>query len=561
VNAEAGPWRARGSGVSLCRTVDYRYMGYLFERAHTPVVRSAFAMTTRTVIPLGTRPEVCQRRVIRTANIGEKVQCVFSDGNSVLLSSFLASFIIPGDEVCFPLALGSANAGTEICIRNARSQQGRRDIYQASIGYAAQPKKDKRGNLFVAAQVLSQHLGISGIHIRCETLRDYFYTGNRRRAWNRQPTFYELLRVSPNASPAETRVAFKLRTLELRAARASPKDLSTLERAFNILAQPELRACYDALLADPSAPAPFPHGGFGSLLVVGNLARDGTTFYATRILSFLPERKQRYFRLPLRKLTFYNDRAVYRDTRRKLEVVFDSALLPLTWDQTWNQWKHLLGVKVAVRGTFVQSGKYRRRGDEWELVQWEAALPSRIEIKLPVDIADQITKARSNHHRFGQFADALECIRTCIESGPVEGATLQKMCGDLAIPGDFDVAQITWRPDYDAFFYRQLYRRARRLYLFRSEYIFDLERVTVVETPQLGHATYLFAKPTNMSQFLAVYASVSKEDIRQNRDNVAERLGFLARLIHGPSCQAWLKELKACLGEVLDYSEVAAVSK
>ncbi len=561
MNAEAGLWRARGSGVSLCRTVDYRYMGYLFERAYAPVIRSAFAMTTGTVIPQGTRSEVCQRRVARIANVGEKVQCVFSDGNSVLLSSFLASFIVPGDEVCFPLALGSANAGTEICIRNARSQQGRRDIYQASIGYAAQPKKDKRGNLFVAAQVLSQHLGISAIHMRCEMLRDYFYASNRRRAWNQQPTLYELLRSNPMASPAELRVAYKLRALELRAARSSPAELSAAERAFNILAEPELRACYDALLADPSSSALFPHGGFGSLLVAGHLARDGVTFFAARILSFLPERRHRYFRMPLRKLMFYGDHAIYRDARRKHEVLLDEALLPLSWDATWNQWKHLLGAKVGVHATFVQSGKYRRRGDEWELVQWEAALPSRIEIKLPVDIADQITKARSNYHRFGQFADALECIRTRIESGPVEGATLQKMCGDLGIPGDFDVAQITWRPDYDAFFYRQLYRRARRLYLFRSEYIFDLEKVTVVETPQLGHATYLFAKPTNMSQFLAVYASVSKEDIRQNRDNVAERLGFLARLIHGPSCQAWLTELKACLGEILDYSEVAAVSK
>ncbi len=236
-------------------------------------------------------------------------------------------------------------------------------------------------------------------------------------------------------------------------------------------------------------------------------------------------------------------------------MLFDQALLPLTWDATWNQWKHLLGAKVGVRATLVQSGKYRRREDAWDLVQWEAAVPSRIEVRLPADIADQIEKARNTHHRFGQFADALECIRTRIESAPVERTTLQRMCGDLGIPGDFDVAQITWRPDYNAFFYRQLCRRARRLYLFRSEYIFDLENVTVVETPQLGHATYLFTKPADMRQFLAVYAGVTKEDIRQNRDNVAERLGFLGRLIHGVNPRAWLQELKARLGEATDFAE------
>jgi hypothetical protein len=59
---------------------------------------------------------------------------------------------------------------------------------------------------------------------------------------------------------------------------------------------------------------------------------------------------------------------------------------------------------------------------------------------------------------------------------------------------DFDVAKISSQPDYDSFFYQQLSRRARRIYLFRDEDIFELERAVVVETPQVGNATYLFAK-------------------------------------------------------------------
>jgi hypothetical protein len=128
------------------------------------------------------------------------------------------------------------------------------------------------------------------------------------------------------------------------------------------------------------------------------------------------------------------------------------------------------------------------------------------------------------------------------------------------MPRDFDVAQITWKPDYDVFYYRQLCKRARRLYLFRSEYIFDLERAVIVETPQLGHATYLFSKPLNMAEFLAIYASVSKDDIRHNRCNVAEGLGFLDRLIHGRNPHAWVKQLKNCLGEVIDYVAEASLS-
>jgi len=172
---------------------------------------------------------------------------------------------------------------------------------------------------------------------------------------------YELLRVDANAAPAELRFAFKLRTLELRAAHALVGDLRALERAFNILAHPELRACYDALLSDGGAPALFPYSGFGSLLVAGGRSHDGTTFYASRVLSFLPEQRTKRLQVPLRNCTFYQDRAVYRDARRKLEITFDQAAMPLSWDSTWNQWKHLLGAKASVKAAFIQSGKYQHR--------------------------------------------------------------------------------------------------------------------------------------------------------------------------------------------------------
>ena len=505
----------------------------------------------------GSQPKIGQRTVLKTNPKGTKTECNFADGTSILVSNFLAFSIRTGDELLFPLELQAANAGTEIYIRNTNTQERRQDTFQAEIGYATQPKKDKRGNLFVSAEVVGGRLGISAIHVRCEALRDYFYVGNRRRPWDRQPSLYELLRVDTNTAPAELRLAFKLRTLELRTAHAPVGDLRALERAFNILAHPELRACYDALLSDPGAPALFPYGGFGSLLVAGDRSRDGTTFYASRVLSFLPEQRTKRLQVPLRNCTFYEDRAVYRDARRKLEITFDQAAMPLSWDSTWNQWKHLLGAKIGVKAAFIQTGKYQRRGEAWHSVKWETALPSRMEAILPVNIAEQINEARQTHHRFGQFADALDRIRTRTESAPIERADLQKLCAGLGIPGDFDVALITWKADYDALYYRQLSKRARRLYLFRSEYIFELEKAVIVEIPQLGHATYLFSKPASMPEFLAGYTMVTREDILQNRGNVAEKLGFLGRIIHGLKPQAWLKELKVRLGEVVDYAEAS----
>ena len=499
-------------------------------------------------------PSVCQRKVVKTNPKGAKTECLFADGTSILVSNFLASFIRDGDELLFPLEHEAVDAGTQIYIRKTNPEERRWDVFQAEIGYATQPRKDKRNNLFVSAEVPDSQLGISAISLRCEALRDYFYVGNRRRGWDRQSSFYELLQVNPKMSPAELRLAFKLRTLELNIAHAPAGDLRALNRAFNILARPQLRACYDALLNDPTSPALFPYGGFGSLLVAGDISRDGSTFYASRILSFLPEQEFKHFRAPLRKVTFYTDHAILRNSRRKLEVFFDQTSLPLLWDSSWNQWKHLLGAKIGIKATFVQSGKYQQRAGAWHLAQWETALPSRLEVALPSNIAEQIAEARQIHHRFGEFAEALDLIRARIESAPVERADLRKLCTELGIPADFDISLITWKPDYDAFYYKQLCKRARRLYLFQSEYIFDLEKAVIIETPQLGHATYLFSKPVNMTAFLSVYGSVTKDDIRRNLGNLAERLGFLGRLIHGLSPQRWLKDLKLRMGESIDYA-------
>ena len=210
---------------------------------------------------------VILRRVVSEAKLeGEKTVCHFDDGGSILLSNFLGTLIRPGDEISFSLPSNSAEAGTEIYIRNTSSSGRTRDLYQAPISYAAQPKADKRERLYVRAVVSKGGLGISSMHLPCDVVRDYFYVATRRQPLARQTSLYEVLRITPTASLAELRVAFRLRQLEIRAAGTSNRDGATLERTFNILAQPDLRACYDSLLKDPSAPAPFPYGG---LVILG----------------------------------------------------------------------------------------------------------------------------------------------------------------------------------------------------------------------------------------------------------------------------------------------------
>src|SRR5271157_4724994 len=500
---------------------------------------------------------VCRERVVSVQRQDDPAACVFANQTKLLLSRFLAKSVAVGDEVTFPIPAPDA-VGSEILVtKNATPGPGRH-IYQAPIGYVGQPKQDKWNQHYVSAEVHRGSLGIATIFLSCEVLREYFYRVTPTAETVDRPTLYEVLRIQASASPSELRVAFKLRDLELRTAGGRHRERVALERAFNIVGQPELRACYDALLADPEAPAVFPYGGFGSLFVVGEPSRDGATFFARRILAFSPDLRHRRFHVPMRVCDFYDDRALCRDTRRKLEFWLDQAILHTPWDRTWNQWKHLLGTKIEVEGTFVQSSKYRKRRGEWELIAWETALPSRLEVKLPPDFQQQLEIAKTTYHRFGQYSRALDQIRLCLEHRAVERAELQRMCSELRIPGDFDVAQISWRSDYDPFFYRQISRRARRIYLFRDEYIFDVEKAVVVETPQLGHATYVFAKPRSMDTFLALYTKITKDDIRRNRNNAAERLGFLGRVIHGTSPRAWLREVRQRVGEGIDFAAATA---
>src|SRR6266481_9685222 len=116
-------------------------------------------------------------RVVKTNPKGAKTECVLTEGNSTLVSNFVASFIRAGDELLFPLEHEAADVGTQIYIRKTNPEGRRRDVFQAEIGYAAQPRKDKRETLFVAVEVRGCCLGISAINLRCETLRDYFYVG------------------------------------------------------------------------------------------------------------------------------------------------------------------------------------------------------------------------------------------------------------------------------------------------------------------------------------------------------------------------------------------------
>lgn len=494
---------------------------------------------------------VVSQRVAQLRPDGPAVRCVVSDQSSLTISRFLASFVRPSDQIEFdPTA---ADPIRELRVVQSTPRRPR-ELYFVPIGYVTQPKPDKRDEYFVRAEVTGGRLGIRHLYLPNQAIRDYFYFGNRRRTGCEEQTLYDLLRTAPTAGPGDLRLALKVRLLELQTDAAPKHQVQAVERAFNLLAHPDLRSCYQALLLDPEAPALFPYGGFGTLLVAGELSPDRETFFGRKILSFLPDRRERRFRAPLRKVEFYDGYAVYRDSRRKVELILDPISLPLAFDATWNQWRHLVGTKFGAEATFVKSGKYRLSGGEWHLVDWETALPSRVKITLPRDTQEALANARKLHHRFGQFFDAIQRIRLRLEREPLERQELQRLCDELHIPADFDIAQISWKPDYDWFYFAQLRKRTRKMFLFRTEFIFELERAIVVEIPQQGHATYVFSRPRNLDLWVRDYSRTLKDDLRKNRANEAERLGFLGRVMHGRNPKTWLRDLRAKIGEAVDYS-------
>ena len=292
---------------------------------------------------------LCRERVISIDRQRNPPICTLANRANMRLSRVLALYIAVGDEIEFPIRTGNEVGGEVSITKRAVCRGCPHYIYQAPIGYVTQPKVDKRGQHFVATFLPS------------EALRDYFYRLRGAAGQNHPPNFYEALGIPASASPAELRLAYSLCTLELNT--ESGRERLPLEQAFNILGQPELRACYDALLVDPESPVIFPYGGFGSLLVSGERSRDGQTFSANQILAFSPERKQRRFQLPLRQCDFYEDRALCCDVHRKSWL--DPALLHISWDQTWNQWKHLVAAKIEVNATFVQCGKFRNEEGNW----------------------------------------------------------------------------------------------------------------------------------------------------------------------------------------------------
>lgn len=491
------------------------------------------------VIPSGSR------RLLETKSSGGLAHCRFEDGSHVDVPGLLHRLLTPGDQVQF---LGSA---AEVLIERPfgrRSQQ----LLHANIGHAGRPKVSQNGQAYVRAELPACTEGPRALFLSGDAIRRYFYEfadGPTR-------SLYQSLNVPDSASSEQLRIAWRMRSLELALSEADAGQMLGVERAFNILAHPDLRNCYDAMRKDDDAPALFPYGGFGAIVAEGRLSKEGDAFFVDQILAYKPKTVVRKVSLLLRQCEFLTDRVVCRDGRRKLEVGLDpNALRGLHWDLTWNHWKQWLATRIAVDATFVTSAKYRLVNDEWTVQTWQVALPSRLCVEMPASLPQDVQMAQQIHALLGQHADLVRHVRQQCEKAPVEHSQVQDWFDEAGASFHLKPHHPTWRPDYEPYYFEQLRKLSQTWFLFRDEYLFVWRNILIAEIPEPGHATYCFTKPANLDEFLAAYAKLTRDDIRRNRGNLSPSLGFIGRVVRGKRKKRWLADVLKQAGEKADYVE------
>ena len=461
--------------------------------------------------------------------------CHHADGGSTIVPLTVGRHLEAGDRVA---TIGSSGFLIDRCRANRRSS-----FLYASISHVSEPKQSKRGEWFVRAELAGSESPLTAVLVAGDALRRYFYL------MEVNESLYSLLGCAPDAQPGALRIAWRLRNLELQACGKGGPECALVERAFNILAHPDLRRCYDQLRVDKNAAPLFPYGGSGSLLVEGDLAADGLAFFGRRIITFLPAMEQRRVSVPLRACEFLPDRIAYQDPRRRIELAIDETLLPeLHWDATWNTWGAWLSSRVEISATFVKADRVRLHKDAREVRAWLTAIPSRMSLRPPAGLSADIEHARAIRRLLGDHVDVIERIRSEAQRQPIEHSETQSWFDELGVPPELRPEHAIWQRDFDAYYFNELQNRATTWFLFRQEFLFVLPTAIVSEVPKPGHATYVFAKPAALDSFIRAYCETTRDEIRRNRGNKAIDLGFIGRVVRGRQKKRWMSALLRLVG-------------
>lgn len=495
-------------------------------------------------IPLQTRKWI---ELTAIAEGTDAFHCDMANGESISIAPMLGRVLRRGDQLCL-FANDLERSAPDLLLKRKHETRSANILF-ATVRCVTTIEKSSPER-FVELELPHSNAALT-IYLSTQAIFGHFYLASGDDSPLNQ--LYEALVSHPAATLTELRLAWRLKSIEISLCADQTIKKAHVERAFNILANPELKDCYDRLRRYENALPVFPYGGCGSILVEGRLIEDGRAFIGNRILAFKPEMDERKVSILMRGCEFQPDRIVFRDSRRKLEVWLDGGLLPgLNWDPSWNHWKHWIRSRLEVEATFVTSAKERVDQGERIVSKWSVALPSRLRVTVPEGLIADIECARAFHDLLGRHSDLIRQIAAQIDSCPAEHCLVEKWFRDFNADPELRPQHVNWQPDYDEFYFEELRKRSKTWFLLRDEYLFAWHKILIAEIPSLGHATYLFLRPQNLEEFLATYAKTARDEVRRNRDEVASRLGFIGRVVRGRRKMRWLNEVLTRAGEQVE---------
>ena len=428
-------------------------------------------------------------------------------------------------------------------------RNGKSDLAQIPTVAAGRPKQNRSGRGFVLLEAAGAQHGIERVLVTTTQIRDYFFAPDRSISWAEQPSWFEVLGVRDTSTPAEIRLAYRVRTLELKAGLGSSTGLTQaqLARGLQILIDPELRRDYLALRNDANHIVSFPPWTIGCLLASGQ--KKGELFVVHDLLRFAPQAEERSVCIALRRFRFEGPFAVYRDARKRMLMRFDSAILPLQWREDWNTWTHITLGSTKVNATFWQQTRYRRVDSDFRATTWLQPFASTLTIQDSAFLVSRFEAARAFWHRFHPHAEVVALLRARIEQEPIEARQATEWCMSRGVRAPIDARLINWEPDYDESYYRELAARAKAVFLFRSEYLFLFDNTIISEIPKSGNASYIFHPPNSLEAFLRQYARTTRHAIRSEPAVAKKTLGYCGRVAHPKETAVWIAKIERTLAE------------
>ena len=478
--------------------------------------------------------------VVKAIPTGEGLRCELRDGRVIAFGPEWPGQISVTDRLYVAADVTVADRWTPLHLERG----GRLDLAQIPTTAAAPPKRDRHGHGFVILHASAAQHSISKVLITAAQIRDYFFAPDRSAPWGEQPSWFEVFAVRKNSTPAEIRLAYRVRTLELKTngSESNRSVQAQLARGLQILLDPDLRRDYLLLLEDPDASVAFPPWTIGLLRATGR--KKGELFIVRDLLSFFPRTEERNVRLFLRRFRFEGPQAMYRDARKRILIRFDSSLLAMWWTDEWNTWAHLALGSVTVKAMFWQQTRFRRTETGFERRIWSQPIQSTLAVQNASSVAPRFEAARAFWEHFHPHADTVALLRARLEQEAIEAQQAADWCQAHGVRPPIEARWINWEPDYEETFYRELAARARAVYLFRNEYLFVFDEAIVSEIPQAGHASYIFRPNTSLDAFLASYAHTTRHAIRTEPKTARKGLGYVGRIPHVKDLAAWIARIE-----------------